>query len=179
MWKYVSKRVTWCVVIILVAAVLIFSLTRCNQDDPENQLTANPIIDLDSSAGVAKTVTGFVTALENGVVFYNEVEFISEGTDRAKELGIENTDNGYEIYDPDAEIKTAAIATNMEFCLQRWTKEKNAIGPVVASQEEFLLELENRYPNGILCTLVLVTPSAPTESGQRQIVAELIERYVP
>lgn len=44
MWKYVLKRIVWCVVIILAAAVLIFSLTQCNQDDPANQLTAKPVI---------------------------------------------------------------------------------------------------------------------------------------
>lgn len=44
MWKYVLKRIVWCVVIILVAAALIFSLTQCNEDDPVNQLTAKPVI---------------------------------------------------------------------------------------------------------------------------------------
>ena len=44
MWKYILKRIVWCVVIILAAAVLIFSLTQCHQDDPVNQLTAKPVI---------------------------------------------------------------------------------------------------------------------------------------
>lgn len=44
MWKYVLKRVAWCVVAILIIAVLIFTLTQCNQDDPANQLTAKPVI---------------------------------------------------------------------------------------------------------------------------------------
>ena len=44
MWKYVLKRIAWCIVIILAAAVLVFSLTQCNQDDPANQLTAKPVI---------------------------------------------------------------------------------------------------------------------------------------
>lgn len=44
MWKYVLKRVAWCAVIILAAAVLIFALTQCGEDDPANQLTAKPVI---------------------------------------------------------------------------------------------------------------------------------------
>lgn len=44
MWKYVLKRIVWCVVIILIAAVLIFSLTQCNEDDPVNQMVAKPVI---------------------------------------------------------------------------------------------------------------------------------------
>lgn len=130
-----------------------------------------------SYAGTGTNAKGFVPALEDGVVSYNEVEFVYEGTDRAKELGIENTDNGYVIYDPEAEIKTATIATDAEFYLQRWIEADNTFGPVAVSAEEFQLELENRSPDGILCTLVLA--STPTESGQKQIASEIIECYVP
>lgn len=44
MWKYVLKRVAWCVVVILIITALIFTLTQCSQDDPANQLTAKPVI---------------------------------------------------------------------------------------------------------------------------------------
>lgn len=35
---------TWCVVAILIIVVLIFTLARCNRDDPANQLNAKPVI---------------------------------------------------------------------------------------------------------------------------------------
>lgn len=130
-----------------------------------------------SSVGTGINANGFVTALENGVVSYNVVEFVFEGTDRAKELGIENTDNGYVIYDSNAEIETAEVATNVEFYLQRWIEAENTFGPVAVSAEEFQLELENRSPDGILCTLALGYDHI--ESGQRQIVSGLTECYVP
>lgn len=74
MWKYVLKRVVWCVVIIFVTAVLIFTLTRCNQDDPANQLTAKPVIYLypeeTTSVNVTLDVDGTLLstwpAYENG-----------------------------------------------------------------------------------------------------------------
>lgn len=44
MWKYVLKRVAWCMVIILIFAVLIFTLTECSQDDPADHLVAKPVI---------------------------------------------------------------------------------------------------------------------------------------
>ena len=44
MWKYVLKRVAWCVVIILCAAVLVFTLTECGVDDPAECVVAKPVI---------------------------------------------------------------------------------------------------------------------------------------
>lgn len=44
MWKYVLKRVAWFVAVILIIAVLIFSMTQCTEEDPANQITAKPVI---------------------------------------------------------------------------------------------------------------------------------------
>ena len=44
MWRYILKRVAWCIVIILVAAVLIFTLTRCSKNNPIEEMIAKPVI---------------------------------------------------------------------------------------------------------------------------------------
>ena len=127
------------------SAVFIFVLTGCK---PDYDVSYSDIGYLE--------VTAIVTAFEDYVISYDEVELVYEGSDRAKELGLRDMENGYVIYDPDTELKTAEMAPNISFYLQRWDEEKQAFDTVGVLGKDFHEEMESRSPDGILCGLKLL-----------------------
>lgn len=106
----------------------------------------------------------YVRDLADGRLTYDKVEWVAEGSERAKELGIENTNNGFELYNEQTVWETAPISENAGY----WVLDLSSPSePVVDSQDTFLANLEYYHP--CLCEIEI-------ENG---VIFMITQQYLP
>lgn len=128
--------------VLALAIILILALSGCQYEE-----SYGPLGTLES---------GYVTAIDGDTVYYNEVEIVYEGTDRARELvGYEDMEDGYMIYDTDSEIKTLELYDDATYNLLRWNEEDKDYKSTEVTRDEFVSEMESHAPDGFLCSMSL------------------------
>jgi len=106
----------------------------------------------------------YVRALADGRLTYDKVEWVDEGTARAEELGIENTNNGFELYNEQTVWETAPVSETTAY----WVLDLNSPSePIVDSQDAFLANLEIYQP--CLCEIEI-------ENG---VIFMVAQQYLP
>ncbi len=106
----------------------------------------------------------YVRDLVNGRLTYDKVEWVDEGSARAKELGIENTNNGFELYNEQTVWESSPVLENAGY----WVLDLNSPSePVVDSQDTFLANLEYYQP--CLCEIEI-------ENG---VIFMITQQYLP
>lgn len=106
----------------------------------------------------------YVRDLTDGRLTYDKVEWVDEGTARAEELGIENTNNGFELYNEQTVWETSPVSERTAY----WVLDLSSPNePVVDSQDAFLANLDIYQP--CLCEIEI-------ENGVIFIIAQ---QYLP
>ena len=106
----------------------------------------------------------YVRALTDGRLTYDKVEWVDEGTARAEELGIENTNNGFELYNEQTVWETTPVSETAAY----WVLDLNSPSePIVDSQDAFLANLDIYHP--FLCEIEI-------ENG---VIFMITQQYLP
>lgn len=104
-----------------------------------------------------------VHSVEGGQLTYDKVEWVVDGSARAEELGIENTNNGFELYNEQSILESLPVSEDAPFITMVWNHPD---GLLVDAKDVFL---DNLLRAPVLCELVI----------KNGVITSVTQRYLP